>query len=125
MKAMATDSSFVMMKHRPHHFIEQMDVHGWNWLSVGAAVGLCFGIFSPIAGSILTIVAWVSGPRWHGFLIHRDATALFALTIPMLILGAHCLDLLDRKDVKSKLKSAARPAHSKVQTAKSSARGKL
>ena len=112
---MASDSSLVLMKHRPHHFIEQMDVHGWNWRSVGAVFGLCFGICSPIAGSILTIVAWVSGPRWHGFLIHRDATALFALTSPMLILGAHCLDLLDRKDVRPKVKSAARPVHSKVQ----------
>jgi len=115
MKAMATDSSLVMMKHRPHHFIEQMDVHGWNWLSVGAVFGLCFGIFSPIIGSILTILAWVIGPRWHGFLIHRDATALFALTIPLLILGAHCLDLLDRRDVRPKVKSASARAHSKVQ----------
>ena len=125
MKEMATDSSLVMMKHRPHHFIEQMDVHGWNWLSVGAMFGLCFGIFLPIAGSILTIVAWITGPRWHGFLIHRDATVLFGLTIPLLILGAHCLDLLDRRDVRPKVKTAAGPEHSKVQTAKSSTRREL
>jgi hypothetical protein len=125
MKAMATESFLGTIKRRPHLFIEQMDVHGWNWRSVGALSGFCLGIVAPIAGSVLTIIAWATGPRWHGYLIHRDGTILFALTIPLLIFGAHCLDLLEGKGVRPSFKSGAWPAPSKGETAKNAERGEL
>jgi hypothetical protein len=78
--------------------MEQIHLHGWNWRSSGAVCGLCFGVLSPIAGSILTAMAWFMGPHWHGFFIQRDGTVLFFLTIPLLIFGAHCLDLIDKKN---------------------------
>ena len=30
--------------------------------------------------------------------LHRDGTVLLFLTIPLLIFGAHCLDLMDKHD---------------------------
>ena len=95
---MTRESSLVSMKHPSRLFIEQIDIHGWNWRSVGAAAGFFLGVLSPIVGSILTAIAWATGPHWHGFSIQRDGTVLLFLTIPLLIFGAHCLDLMDRKD---------------------------
>ena len=78
-----------------HALIEQMHVHGWNWRTAGAIFGLGGGIIAPLAGAILTAIAWFAGPLWHGFALHRDGTVLLFLTIPLLLFGAHCLDLVD------------------------------
>ena len=78
--------------------MEQMRVHGWNWRSGGAVCGLSFGIISPLIGSILMVIAWFTGPEWHGLPLHAGGTVLLFLTIPFLIFGAHCLDLLDLSD---------------------------
>jgi len=78
--------------------VEQIRAHGWTWKSGGAVCGLGFGIACPLVGSILTAIAWFSGPEWHGLHLHRDGTVLLFLTIPLLIIGAHCLDLVDRQD---------------------------
>ena len=82
--------------------MEQIRLHGWNWKSSGAACGLGLGIFAPIAGSILTAMTWFAGPHWHGVFIQRDGTVLLFLTIPLLIFGAHCLDLLDQEVERAK-----------------------
>ena len=59
--------------------------------------GLCGGIVAGLLGSIITAVAWFTGPEWHGYLLQRDGTILLVLNIPLLIFGAHCLDLMDKK----------------------------
>ena len=76
---------------------EQISVHGWTWTAVGAAFGLSCGIISPIIGSVLTAIAWFTGPEWHGLPLHQGGTILLFLTIPFLIFGAHCLDLSDKQ----------------------------
>jgi hypothetical protein len=95
---MTTASSLLKMKLMPRSVMEQMRVHGWTWRSGGAICGLCFGIISPLVGSILTAIAWFTGPEWHGFAIQHYGTILLFLTIPLLIFGAHCLDLMDKQD---------------------------
>lgn len=71
----------------------------------GAVLGLGGGLIAPILGSIITVISWFVDPAWHGISLHGSGTTLFALTLPLLILGAHCLDLLDkeknRRDIKS------------------------
>jgi hypothetical protein len=68
-------------------------------LRVGSAVfGLGGGIVVAILGALLSAVAWITGPEWHGHLLQRDGTVLLFLTIPLLVFGAHCLDLVDRKN---------------------------
>ena len=95
---MTTESSLEKMKLTSRVVIEQMRIHGWTWTSWGAVGGLSLGIVSPIIGSILTVTGWLTGPEWHGLHLHRAGTVLFVLTIPLLIFGAHCLDLSDRQD---------------------------
>ncbi len=78
--------------------MEQMRVDGWTWAAGGAVCGLSLGIISPILGSVLTALAWFTGPEWHGLHLHRTGTVLLVLTFPLLAFGAHCLDLSDRRD---------------------------
>lgn len=68
-----------------------------TWKGRCAVLGLGGGLLAPIAGSILTIISWFADPAWHGFSLHFVATALFIVTLPLLLLGAHCLDLLDQQ----------------------------
>jgi len=82
--------------------IEQISVRGWTWQGGGAACGLCFGLIAPLIGSVLTAITWFTGPRWHGFALQGDGTVLLFLTIPLLVFGAHCLDLLDQQEKKTK-----------------------
>jgi hypothetical protein len=101
---MTTESSLQKMKLTPRLVTEQMRVHGWTWRSGGAVCGLSFGIICPLIGSVLTAIAWFTGPEWHGFFIQRYGTVLLFLTIPLLVFGAHCMDLMDKKD-----ESASKP----------------
>jgi hypothetical protein len=82
--------------------MNELRLHGWSWKSGGAVFGLCGGIISPVIGSIFTAIAWFSGPTWHGFAMQRDGTVLLFLTIPLLIFGAHCLDLVERQQRRDK-----------------------
>jgi hypothetical protein len=99
---MTSESSLLELKLTPDVVMEQMRVHGWNWTSIGAACGLCLGIICPLMGSILTTISWLTGPEWHGLPMHRGGTVLLFLTIPFLIFGGHCLDLMDKQEEKSK-----------------------
>lgn len=74
---------------------------GWTLRTVAAGCGLCGGIGVGVLGSIISAVAWFTGPEWHGHLLQRDGTILLFLTIPLLIFGAHCLDLVDRQKTKN------------------------
>lgn len=74
-----------------------LQCHGWTWKSTGACLGFFGGVIAPILGLALTALAWFIGD-WHGFHLQRDGTIFLFLTIPLLIFGAHCLDLLDKED---------------------------
>src|SRR5258707_12866654 len=89
---MASESSLSNRKLGPRGLVEQMTGHGWNWRAVGAVFGLSCGIIAPLIGSVLTAIAWFTGPEWHALPLQRDGTVLLFLTIPLLIFGAHCLD---------------------------------
>jgi hypothetical protein len=99
---MRTEALPPIMDVFPRSVIKQLHLHGWNSKSAGAVCGLGFGIISPLVASVLTAVSWVTGPHWHGFAIQRYGTVLFFLTVPLLIFGAHCLDLLDQEDKRAK-----------------------
>ena len=78
---------------------------GWNRSTCGAVFGLVGGIVAPILGSSFTALGWLFGPTWHGFAVQRLGTVFLFLTIPLLLFGAHCLDLSDRKDEQAKTTS--------------------
>lgn len=78
--------------------ISELRRHGWSAKTFGAAVGLCGGIVAALAACALTVVCWLTHGTWHGLLLQRSCTVLFFLMIPLLVFGAHCLDLLDSQD---------------------------
>lgn len=82
----------------PHSAIRKSLRGSWNWKSCGAVFGLCSGLIFPILALILTVISWFSDPAWHGFFLHTAATSLFVVAFPLLIFGAHCLDLLDSQN---------------------------
>ncbi len=81
----------------PYSAIKELIRGNWNWKSRGAVIGLCGGFIAPIFGSILTVASWFIDPVWHGISLHQVGTSLFFVALPLLILGAHCLDLLDKE----------------------------
>jgi hypothetical protein len=84
-----------------HSAIRELLDGAASWKSRGAVAGLCAGFGAPIAGLILTIVSWFRDPAWHGLALHQVGTSLFIAALPLLVFGAHCLDLLDKeKEVK-------------------------
>jgi len=65
-------------------------LHGWTLRAVAAIAALVGGILAAISGSMVTAVSWIEG---DGVFLHHEGTLLLFLTIPLLILGAHLLDL--------------------------------
>lgn len=81
----------------PQAAIRELVRGGATWKSYGALAGLFAGLTAPVFGSLFTMVSWVSNRSWHGMSMHGVGTAMFALGIPLLVLGAHCLDLLEKE----------------------------
>jgi hypothetical protein len=78
--------------------MSQITAHGWTWKGVGALVGMGGGLVSPLAGSAFTVTGWLTRHMWHGVAVNRIGTGLFVVTLPLLIFGAHCLDLIDNEE---------------------------
>lgn len=68
----------------------------WGWRSFGAVFGLLGGIVSVSLGSVFTAISWITGVEGIGAYLQTLGTAFLVLTIPLLVLGAHCLDLLEK-----------------------------
>ncbi len=82
---------------RPRELAAEAGVHGWTWQAVGAVFGLTGGVVAVFFGAITMAIAWVTGSvEGYGLFLYRFSTVLLILTIPLLALGAHCLDLQDR-----------------------------
>lgn len=80
----------------------------WTWQAIGAVSGLGGGILAGAAGALLSVVAWARGDVGNGLSVHNVGSALLLSTIPLLILGAHCLDLLDKL-----VETGRRPEHAR------------
>ncbi len=68
---------------------------GWGWCSFGGLFGLVGGAATAFIGSALTAVSWIDngGAGFERVL----GTVLLCMTIPLLILGAHCLDVAENR----------------------------
>lgn len=69
----------------------------WTWKNLVAVLGLFGGLVAPILGSLMTVLSWFSTRLWHGLSFRTAGTSFFVMAIPLLLLGAHCLDLLDKE----------------------------
>jgi hypothetical protein len=76
--------------------------HGWTWQYAVAVFGLAGGIIAITFGSVLTAATWIVGTVGSGWYMQRVGTVLLLSTIPLLILGAHCLDLAEKKSQQKK-----------------------
>lgn len=70
---------------------------GWTWQGLGALFGFVSGLITIFFGALFTVVNWFAESGTMGISLRKFGTAFFLLAIPLFILGAHCLDLLERK----------------------------
>jgi hypothetical protein len=62
---------------------------------IGALGGLIGGACAPALSLLLTTSAWISGEGRTASILSVSAHVLALLTVPLLIFGGHCLDLLE------------------------------
>lgn len=84
----------------------------WAWPTTGAVCGLAGGVIAVAFGTLLLTIAWVTGDESSGLSLHGVGSILLLSTIPLLILGACCLDLVEKleKNQQSTLKHSERGA---------------
>jgi hypothetical protein len=70
---------------------------GWTWQANGAVFAIAGGILAAILGTLLSAGAWSLGDESNGLTLHGVGSTLLLSTIPLLVLGAHCLDLMERR----------------------------
>lgn len=74
---------------------------GWTWQATGALFGFVGGIVAPLLGALLLAGAWVMGNETNGLPLSGVGSILLLSTIPLLLIGGHCLDLLEKRNEKS------------------------
>ncbi|MDQ3175650.1 MAG: hypothetical protein M3Q91_18395 [Acidobacteriota bacterium] len=80
-----------------------IEFNPWAWQSIGAVSGLMGGVLSPVIGTLLIAVTWFVHSERVVSALNGLSIVSFALTIPLLAIGAHCLDLLERKTARLSL----------------------
>jgi len=71
----------------------------WRWETVGASLALVGGFLLPIIGVILNLLVSYTRLGHERPALYKVSTACYAVTVPLLLLGAHFLDLLEKKAV--------------------------
>ena len=79
-----------------------------TWPAFGAAAGIPAGLCCPLAGSLLSMIAWSVKLQSLSSALNLLGIAAFVFTLPLLALGAHCLDLLEKKPHHSSLRTSLR-----------------
>lgn len=67
------------------------------WQAVVAVLGLAGGVIAPVLGATADVVTWFVHSRPINSYLHVASIILCALTLPLLMLGAFCLDSLKAK----------------------------
>ena len=75
----------------------------WTWRASLAVCGLLGGVIAAIVGTLLLTVVWATGSESGGLSLHNIGSILLLSTIPLLIVGACCLDSLENREKKSHL----------------------
>ncbi len=63
---------------------------------VGVAAGLAGGVGSGLLGALLTVAGWLTVSKDVQHWLSTTGSVLLVLTIPLIILGAFCLDWLEK-----------------------------
>ncbi|HKQ52403.1 MAG TPA: hypothetical protein VJT74_08550 [Pyrinomonadaceae bacterium] len=65
------------------------------WQSVCAVLGLAGGVIAPVCGAAADVVTWFVHSQSVNSRLQVASIVLCALTLPLLMLGALCLDSLE------------------------------
>jgi hypothetical protein len=74
---------------------------GWSWQAAAAGVGLAGGASSCFLGTLLSAGAWAFGGSGGGHFLRVAGNVLLLSTMPLLIAGGCCLDLLEKRLTKT------------------------
>ena len=66
----------------------------------GAVMGLVGGLLTALSGSLLTGISWLVSDAGLAAALHQIGGVLLCATIPLLMLGAFCLDGVASKTTK-------------------------
>jgi len=77
-----------------------------TWPAFGAAAGIPAGLCCPLAGTALSMIAWSVKLQSLSSALNLLGIAAFVFTLPLLALGAHCLDLMEKKPHHSPLRTS-------------------
>ena len=69
----------------------------WAWATIGATFGLAGGMLSILLGALLWLTVSFLATGRFGSVLNVVEIFFFALTLPLLTLGAYCLDLLEKR----------------------------
>ena len=67
----------------------------WRWQAVGASLSLSGGILSPLAGIALNLLVSYTRLSSERPFLYKLSIIFYIVSVPLLMLGAHFLDLLD------------------------------
>jgi hypothetical protein len=71
----------------------------WSWQSVGAGMALGGGLLSPTLGIVLNLLYSYTRLGYERPALYKISMGFYMMTVPLLMLGAHFLDLLEKKAV--------------------------
>lgn len=71
--------------------------NGWAWAAIGAAFGLICGMLSIVLAALLWAIVKLLATGSPNSFLNTLETASFVLSLPLLTLGACCLDLLEKR----------------------------
>jgi len=66
----------------------------------GAVAGLAGGVGSGLVGALLIVAGWLTVNKDVQHWLSTTGSVLLVLTIPLIILGACCLDWIEKKEPK-------------------------
>lgn len=71
----------------------------WRWQAVGAVAACGGGLLLPIGALLLNFLATYTRLSYEKPILSKASTVMYIVTVPLLLLGAHFLDLLDRCEI--------------------------
>ena len=69
----------------------------WHWQGIGAGMALGGGLSCPIIGAGLDLLVSYTRLGYERPALHKISIIFYVMTVPLLMLGSHFIDLLEKK----------------------------